>query len=223
MPMEFIPLAEETGLIVPLGEWILQEACHAGAAWQRRFPKDPPLTMSVNISPRQLQHRDLVAEVERAMTSSGLAPDSLVLEITETAMMRDTEMAIIRLNELKALGLKIAIDDFGTGYSSLNYLRRFPVDILKVDRSFIDEINSGGDQSALTASIIELAATLRLQPVAEGVERLDQLETLISLNCELGQGYYFATPLDPEGVDRVLAAGHVPLEPEIGAPGPLRG
>jgi EAL domain-containing protein (putative c-di-GMP-specific phosphodiesterase class I) len=212
-PMEFIPLAEETGMIVRLGEWILEEACREGAALQRRFPRDPPITMSVNLSPRQLQHHGLVGDVRRALKVSGLAPGSLVLEITETAMMLDTDTAIIRLNELKDLGVKLAIDDFGTGYSSLNYLRRFPVDILKVDRSFIDEISQGGEESVLTASIIELAGTLRLRPVAEGVERADQLDHLLSLHCELGQGYYFAHALDPKDLEEVFEAGRVPLLP----------
>lgn len=212
-PMEFIPLAEETGLIVRLGEWILQEACRAGADLQRRFPKDPPISMSVNISPRQLQHQGLVDEVRRALSTTGIAPGSLVLEITETAMMLDTETAILRLNELKDLGVKLAIDDFGTGYSSLNYLRRFPVDILKVDRSFIEEISQGGEESILTASIIDLAGTLRLRPVAEGVERIEQLEHLLALHCELGQGFYFAHALDLDDLDAVFKAGKVPLVP----------
>jgi diguanylate cyclase (GGDEF)-like protein/PAS domain S-box-containing protein len=220
-PMDFIPLAEETGLIVRLGQWILEEACNRAADLQVQFPRTPPLTMSVNLSARQLQHHDLIGDVERVLSSSGISPGSLVLEITETAMMQDTELAIIRLNDLKRLGVKLAIDDFGTGYSSLNYLRRFPVDILKVDRSFIEEINSGGDQSALTASIIELAGTLRLRPVAEGVERVEQLQRLLSLNCELGQGFYFARALDEEELRRVLAAGRVPVDEQMLAAGTL--
>jgi diguanylate cyclase (GGDEF)-like protein/PAS domain S-box-containing protein len=205
-PMEFIPLVEETGLIVRIGKWILEEACHEAVRLHRKFPKYPPLTMSVNISAHQLQHPGLIEEVREALESSGLDPGSLVLELTETAMMADTEMAILKLNQLKEIGVKLAIDDFGTGYSSLNYLRRFPVDILKVDKSFIDQVALGGEQGALTASIIKLAGTLQLLPVAEGIETEEQLVRLLELECQLGQGYLFAAPLDREAVERLLEA-----------------
>jgi len=209
--MECIPLAEETGLIVRIGEWVLQEACRQGVMLQEKYRKEQPLTMSVNISARQLQHPGLIDEVRGALRSSGLDPRSLILEITETAMMQDTDMAIIRLNQLKDLGVKLAIDDFGTGYSSLNYLRRFPVDILKVDKSFIDEVSGRGEQSALTASIIELAGTLQLLPVAEGIEREEQLDRLLELQCTLGQGFYFAQPLDLEAISRLVEVASVEL------------
>ena len=211
LPMEFIPLAEETGLIVRIGAWVLQEACRQGVMLQEKYRKEQPLTMSVNISARQLQHPGLIDEVRGALRSSGLDPRSLILEITETAMMQDTDMAIIRLNQLKDLGVKLAIDDFGTGYSSLNYLRRFPVDILKVDKSFIDEVSGRGEQSALTASIIELAGTLQLLPVAEGIEREEQLDRLLELQCTLGQGFYFAQPLDLEAISRLVEVASVEL------------
>lgn len=211
LPMAFIPLAEETGLIVRIGRWVLQEACRQAMALQERFPKDPPITMSVNISARQLQHQGLIDEVRAALRGSGLDPRDLVIEITETAMMHDTEMAIIKLNQLKDLGVRLAIDDFGTGYSSLNYLRRFPVDILKVDKSFIDEISDEGEQSALTASIIKLAGTLQLQPVAEGIERENQLDRLLELECTFGQGFYFAPPLDVEAVYQMVEAASLGL------------
>jgi EAL domain-containing protein (putative c-di-GMP-specific phosphodiesterase class I) len=203
-PMEFIPMAEETGLIVRIGAWVIEEACQQAVALQSTFRRDPPLSMSVNLSPRQLQQPELVDVVRDALQSSGLRPETLILEITETAMMQDTEMAIFRLEQLKALGVKLAVDDFGTGYSSLNYLRRFPVDVLKVDKSFIDEVNENGEQSALTAAIIELASTLQLRPVAEGIERKEQLDRLLELQCAWGQGFLFFEPLTRQELEGVL-------------------
>jgi diguanylate cyclase (GGDEF)-like protein/PAS domain S-box-containing protein len=203
-PLEFIPLAEETGLIVPIGRWVLQEACKQAVRFQARVPDGQTLTMSVNLSARQLQHPDLVEEVRQALQSTGLEPSSLVLEITETVMMADVEMSLLRLEELKQLGVRLAIDDFGTGYSSLTYLRRFPIDILKVDKSFVDEVNKGSEEAVLAAKIIELAASLQMMPVAEGIERPEQLERLLQLECDLGQGFYFARPLAPPAVDELL-------------------
>jgi EAL domain-containing protein (putative c-di-GMP-specific phosphodiesterase class I) len=162
--------------------------------------------MSVNISAHQLQHPGLIDEVRDALRMTRMDAASLVLELTETAMMADAEMAIIKLNQLKEIGVKLAIDDFGTGYSSLNYLRRFPVDILKVDKSFIEQVALGGEQGALTASIIKLAATLQLLPVAEGIETEAQLERLLDLECHLGQGFLFSQPLDSEAIERLLDA-----------------
>jgi diguanylate cyclase (GGDEF)-like protein/PAS domain S-box-containing protein len=205
-PLDFIPLAEETGLIVPIGNWVLREACRRAIELQARFPTDPPLHMAVNLSARQLQRPEVVSDVGLALMETGLEPSHLVLEITETTMMQDIELSTQRLTELKELGVKLAVDDFGTGYSSLNYIRRFPVDILKVDKSFVDGVTSGGEESALAAAIIELASILRLRPVAEGIERADQLEKLLSLSCDLGQGYYFARPLPLDAVDELLTA-----------------
>jgi diguanylate cyclase (GGDEF)-like protein/PAS domain S-box-containing protein len=205
-PLDFIPLAEETGLIVEIGLWVLREACTKAKELQERFPMSPPLHMSVNLSARQLQRPEIVDEVAASLMHSGLDPSSLVLEITESVMMQDMELSILRLQELKALGVKLAVDDFGTGYSSLNYIRRFPVDILKVDKSFVDGVNEGGEESALTAAIIELAGILKLRPVAEGIERADQLDRLLALKCDLGQGFYFAKPLPMEGIEDLLTA-----------------
>ena len=204
-PMEFIPLAEETGLIVPIGRWVLEEACRQAVQLRERFPGNP-LHMAVNLSARQLQRPEIVGEIAEILLESGLDAGSLILEITESVMMRDMDLSIQRLTELKELGVKLAVDDFGTGYSSLNYIRRFPVDILKVDKSFVDGVNEGGEESALTAAIIELAAILKLRPVAEGIERADQLERLLDLHCDLGQGFYFARPLPMDGIDDLLAA-----------------
>jgi diguanylate cyclase (GGDEF)-like protein/PAS domain S-box-containing protein len=203
-PLDFIPLAEETGLIVAIGKWVLREAALRATELQQRYPMQPPLHMAVNLSARQLQRPEIVDDVAVTLMETGLDPSSLVLEITESVMMQDMDLSIQRLAELKQLGVRLAVDDFGTGYSSLNYIRRFPVDILKVDKSFVDGVNDGGEESALTAAIIELAGILKLRPVAEGIERADQLERLLTLKCDLGQGYYFARPLPLEGIDDLL-------------------
>jgi len=205
-PLEFIGLAEETGLIVPIGRWVLQEACRQAVLLRARFPIDPPLHMAVNLSARQLQRPEIVAEIGEILMETGLDPAALTLEITESVMMKDIKLSVQRLTELKALGVKLAVDDFGTGYSSLNYIQQFPVDILKVDKSFVDAFNTDPRKSALTATIIKLASDLDLRPVAEGIERADQLERLLDLHCDLGQGFYFSKPLPMEGVDELLAA-----------------
>jgi diguanylate cyclase (GGDEF)-like protein/PAS domain S-box-containing protein len=167
-PLDFIPLAEETGLIVPIGRWVLMEACSHAARLAEAFTA-LDLHMAVNLSARQIARPEIVEEVREALSASGLDPSKLVLEITESVMIHDMDLAIGRLKELKTLGVQLAIDDFGTGYSSLNYVRRFPVDILKVDKSFIDGVTEGGESSALTAAVIELASILNLKPVAEGI------------------------------------------------------
>jgi diguanylate cyclase (GGDEF)-like protein/PAS domain S-box-containing protein len=204
MPNDFISLAEETGLIVPIGSWVLREACLRGRTLQPIGPDERPLHVAVNLSARQLQRPEIVSETARVLLETGLAPECLVLEITESVMMQDMALSNERLAQLRKLGVKLAVDDFGTGYSSLNYIRRFPVDILKVDKSFVDGVSEGGEESALTAAIIELAGILNLRPVAEGIERADQLEKLLELNCELGQGFYFSEPLTLEGAQELL-------------------
>jgi diguanylate cyclase (GGDEF)-like protein/PAS domain S-box-containing protein len=214
-PLDFIPLAEETGLIVPIGRWVLREACTYAAGLYERFPSEHPLHMAVNLSAKQLARADIVDDIRAIVQETGIDPSSLILEITESVMMADMELSIARLTELKALGVQIAIDDFGTGYSSLNYVRRFPVDILKVDKSFIDGVSEGGESSALTAAVIELAGILNLKPVAEGIERVDQLERLLELHCALGQGFYFAKPLESAGLEEMLAERRT-MEAEAG-------
>jgi EAL domain-containing protein (putative c-di-GMP-specific phosphodiesterase class I) len=209
-PLDFVPLAEETGLIVPIEKWVLREACLQMKALQDGYPTSPPIHLAVNLSARQLQRPEIVDDIALTLAETGLAPSSLVIEITESVMMQDMELSIQRLSELKELGVQLAVDDFGVGYSSLNYIRRFPIDILKVDKSFIDGVAGGGEESALTAAIIELAAILGLRPVAEGIERADQLEKLLSLNCELGQGFYFAEPMPIDGIGELLSANKSP-------------
>jgi diguanylate cyclase (GGDEF)-like protein/PAS domain S-box-containing protein len=205
-PAEFIPLAEETGLIVPLGRWVLREAARQGALWQARYPSWPPLRLTVNLSGRQLQHPGLVLEVARALEDSGLRPGSLVLEITESILLQDDDVTTGLLEQLRRLGARLAVDDFGTGYSSLSYLRQMPVDILKIDKSFVDHVDAGGEGEALTRAIVDLAAGLGLETIAEGIERPEQITALASLGCRLGQGFHFAKPLPVDEMDDYLAA-----------------
>ena len=200
-PNQFIPLAEETGLIIPMGRWVLETACAEGVLLHTRFPRPEPLAMSVNLSVRQLQSESIVADVRSALEKSGLTPGALVLEITESVMMADTDFAVQRLCELKDLGVRLAMDDFGTGYSSLSYLSRFPVDILKMDRSFV----GAGENVALQSAIIALGASLELEVVAEGIELPEQERSLHDLGCELGQGFLFARPMGPPELLKFLA------------------
>ena len=206
-PLDFIPLAEETGLVVPIGRWVLMESCHVGTRLHEAHPSDPPLRMSVNLSARQLQHASLIDDVRDALVMSRFPPTSLVLEITESVMMQNVELAVQRLHELKRLGVRFALDDFGTGYSSLNYLRQFPVDILKIDKSFIEGIATGGEQSVLTAAIIHLAGSLNLTSVAEGIEDPTQLARLLDMHCDQGQGFFLGEPLDEAALRIALGDG----------------
>ena len=199
-PLKFIPLAEETGLIIPIGRWVLGAACREGVVIHERFAREDPLTISVNLSVRQLQSDTIVADVRDALETSGLPPSALVLEITESVMMADTDLAVQRLNDLKALGVRLAMDDFGTGYSSLSYLGRFPVDILKMDRSFL----ASGENDSLAAAVIALGASLALDVVAEGIEYPEQASSLRELGCELGQGFLFARPMAHDALHEYL-------------------
>jgi EAL domain-containing protein (putative c-di-GMP-specific phosphodiesterase class I) len=211
-PAQFIPLAEETGLIIPMGRWVLETACEEALRLQETFSRAEPLTMSVNLSVRQLQSDSIVADVRAALQKSGLSPSSLILEITESVMMADTEFAVDRLNDLKSLGVRLAMDDFGTGYSSLSYLSRFPVDILKMDRSFV----GAGENVALQSAILALGASLSLDVVAEGIELPEQEKSLHDLGCEIGQGFLFARPMAAEALFTFLAAH--PETADVGAP-----
>jgi diguanylate cyclase (GGDEF)-like protein/PAS domain S-box-containing protein len=196
-PDKFIPLAEEMGLIVPIGRWVLREGCRQAAIMRRKLPDHPHLTMSVNLSVKQLQHSDIVSDVRDALEQSCLEPAALTLEITESVMIADTDLAVERLKELKALGVRLAMDDFGTGYSSLSYLSRLPVDILKMDRSFLRP-GASVAESELATAVVGLGKTLNLEVVAEGIELEEQWHSLRDLECELGQGFYFARPMDAD-------------------------
>ena len=204
MPERFIDLAEQTGDIVPMGRWILREACRQVRAWQVRLEL-PDLQVSVNLSARQFQEHDLVEDVRTVLEETELAPSSLVLEITESGLMQRTTGTIGRLMELRGLGVHLAIDDFGTGYSSLSYLERFPVDSLKIDRSFISDLLPNGERPAIARAIVELGRTLGLRVVAEGIEQPDQAAWLTSLGCAYGQGYLFSRPLGIDATEAFLA------------------
>jgi EAL domain-containing protein (putative c-di-GMP-specific phosphodiesterase class I) len=199
-------MAEHSGLIVPIGRWVLHAACQAARDWQRRFPLARPLLIGVNLSVRQLQQPDLVEDVAGAVDAAGLDPAALVLELTESQLVLDDEATVERLRQLRALGVHLALDDFGTGYSSLAYLRRLPVDGLKLAKPFVDGLTAGAEQAALAQAIIRLADTLGLEVVAEGIEQPGQVEALLQLGCRYGQGFHFARPLDQFGVEALLAA-----------------
>jgi diguanylate cyclase (GGDEF)-like protein/PAS domain S-box-containing protein len=193
-PDDFITVAEETGLIVPIGAWVLDQACRQVQRWQASVPTLPPLRVSVNLSGRQLGHTNLVSDVSTVLADTGIDPGLVELEITESVLMDDVEMSQETLSQLHSLGVKLVVDDFGTGYSSLSYLRRFPVDILKVDRSFIEELDEDNGDSAIVTAIITLAHTLGLTAVAEGVETAGQLSRLRELGCDRAQGFHMARP-----------------------------
>jgi EAL domain-containing protein (putative c-di-GMP-specific phosphodiesterase class I) len=202
-PLRFIPIAEETGFIVPLGRWVLVEACEQLAAWKGH--SEEMLTLSVNLSRRQLISPHLADEVRTALSLSGIDPRQLILEITESVLMEDPERASQALSELRDLGIRIAVDDFGTGYSSLSHLQRVPVDILKIDKSFIDPlVDSDPASSALVTAIIGLAQSLGLDVIAEGIEHESQLHRLVDLGCDKGQGYLMARPLDRDAAQSLI-------------------
>jgi diguanylate cyclase (GGDEF)-like protein len=203
-PSDFIPLAEEQGLIVPIGRWVLNEACRQAAAWHRRWPW---LRIAVNVSGRQVAEPGLAAEIEAALANSGIAPERLVLELTETVLMNDVDATAARLHEIRRLGPEIAVDDFGTGYSSLQYLLRFPIDSLKVARTFVDGIDGGGDRATLARAIVDLARSLGLLVVGEGVERPEQLASLIALGCDFAQGFLLGRPMPADELEAMLEAG----------------
>jgi diguanylate cyclase (GGDEF)-like protein len=217
-PDLFIPLAEENGLIVPLGRWVLDQACAQGAAWRAKGHR---LTIAVNVSARQLERPEFVEEVRGALRDSGLEPCDLTLEITETVLMRKPDATAALLAELKALGVRIAVDDFGTGYSSLAYLRQFPVDSLKIDRTFIAGMARSSEAHALTHTLIQLGKALGLQTLAEGVEEQGQVRELQLEGCDLAQGFLFARPLEPTALERFLDDAAQAADPANARPTPV--
>jgi diguanylate cyclase (GGDEF)-like protein/PAS domain S-box-containing protein len=205
-PGDFIPVTEDTGLIVPLGRWVLTEACRTMASWQERFPETRAMSMSVNLSAKQLSQASLVEDVERILRETGMDPRALKLEITESVIMDNPEVSILRLKRLKALGVRLSVDDFGTGYSSLSYLQRFPIDTLKVDRAFVSDIETSENRK-IVGAVVALAHSLGLDVVAEGVELETQSDVLNGFSCEAGQGFLFSRPVCKEDVERMFGKG----------------
>ena len=220
-PSTFVPLAEATGLIVPLGRWILREAVLQLAAWRQEFPDAYPLTLDVNLSADQLADTSLPGEVLSLINQTGIDPTRLVLEITESALMRDVDLAQRRLGQLSATGVRIALDDFGTGYSSLSYLRDLPVTVLKVDKSFVTGIEDPGSAAwQLLSSVVDLGTRLGMSVIAEGIENDPQLDGLRRAGCHLGQGFLWSRPLSAEAVAELLRSGDLVMlgrRPAVGA------
>jgi EAL domain-containing protein (putative c-di-GMP-specific phosphodiesterase class I) len=206
-PAEFIPIAEENGLIEPIGRWVLEQACRQGAEWYRARPDSAPLTISVNLSAVQVTRRSLPEVVASVLRASGLDPACLSLEITETVMVRDADGLGEMLQALKALGVRLVLDDFGTGYSSLSYLTRLPLDMLKVDRSFVDGLGSESRDTAITETIIAMSRALSLDVVAEGVETAEHVRELSRLGCGLAQGFHFSRAVPATQITHALDHG----------------
>jgi EAL domain-containing protein (putative c-di-GMP-specific phosphodiesterase class I) len=201
--MKFIPMAEETGLIVPIGDWVLREACRRTKAWHDAGL--PPIAVSVNVSARQFKERNLVTRVASALKESGLDAKYLELEVTESLIMQDVELAVATMRELRGLGVQLSIDDFGTGYSSLSALKSFPVSRLKIDKSFIDGLLADERDRAVASAVISLGKSLNLRVIAEGVEVEAQAALLRNINCDEMQGYLFSKPLPAQGIEELLS------------------
>jgi EAL domain-containing protein (putative c-di-GMP-specific phosphodiesterase class I) len=204
-PDAFIPLLEETGLITEVGRWVLREACRQCASWRWR---GYPITVAVNVSARQLDTDELLGDIERALSASGLEPAALTIEVTETTLMRDIEATVHRLGQIKQLGVRIAIDDFGTGYSSLAHLQRFPVDALKIDRSFIAGLQHNEEGETLIRTLVQLGKSLSIETFAEGIEQQHELSLLQGEDCDSGQGFLFSRPLDVAATEAFFRSWH---------------
>ncbi|HET7321818.1 MAG TPA: EAL domain-containing protein, partial [Longimicrobiaceae bacterium] len=214
-PEDFVPVAEETGIILPIGRWVLEEACSRVRQWQERFGEQAPATVAVNLSAKQFSQADMVEQIAHALESSGLGAEALRLEITESAVVENADAAVILLERLKRIGVEISLDDFGTGYSSLSYLHRFPLDALKIDRSFVGRMNEEERSAQLVQTVLALARSLGVAAVAEGVETPAQLAALRDLGCQHAQGYLFAPPLDPDELEERLTATEPAWEPLV--------
>jgi diguanylate cyclase (GGDEF)-like protein len=211
VPPGFIPMAEETGLIVPMGRWVLNEACRRAREWQERYPRNAQLTIAVNISARQLRYPQLVGEVEDALRKSALDPGSLTLDITESVLVEDEGSSAGTLQRLKELGVRLAIDDFGVGYSWLSYLRYLPVDQLKLDRVLVGNLDTDDKNLAIVRAAVDLGHALGIEVVAEGVETHQEFDKLSKLGCDVGQGDYWWGPHLPRETEELLASNHPPL------------
>jgi diguanylate cyclase (GGDEF)-like protein len=205
LPGEIISVAEDTGLIVPIGEWVLREACRQMVVWQADHQVARAMSMSINMSSKQLMQEDMVEVIVRALGDSGLDPTCLRLELTESVLMDNADSAVAKLSQLRTLGVQVYIDDFGTGYSSLSYLQRLPVDTLKIDRTFISQLGLQAESIEIVSAIITLARNLGMSVAAEGVETAEQAEGLRALDCEFGQGYYFHRPLEGSAVEALFS------------------
>jgi diguanylate cyclase (GGDEF)-like protein len=209
-PLEFIPIAEETGLIIPIGRWVLNQACRDMAAWRERHP-DLPLYSHVNVSVNQMPV--ILDDTRRALATTGADPSSIVLEITESVMVHDTDFVVACLEDLKALGVRLSLDDFGTGYSSLSYLRRLPIDLLKIDKAFVNGIAGDAEESSLGRAVVHIAKTLDLETAAEGIETAEELAALRSLGCRFGQGFLFSRPVPLADLEDFLGVTSKDEEP----------
>jgi EAL domain-containing protein (putative c-di-GMP-specific phosphodiesterase class I) len=213
----FIPLAEENGLILPIGRWVLEEACRQARLWQDSFTEGPPPIMDVNLSARQFQQPDLVSEIIRILDATGLEARNLKLEITESVLMDDADASLKTMQALRSLGIRLAVDDFGTGYSSLSYLQRFPVDTLKIDRSFVNALGRDPQSRAIVQSVVLLAKTLGLDVTGEGVETTAQEAELRFLGCDQGQGFLFARPVPVDVLEAMLSGHRARQTPRLAA------
>jgi EAL domain-containing protein (putative c-di-GMP-specific phosphodiesterase class I) len=205
-PSEFVPLAEETGLIVPIGRWVLEEACHRTKGWQESHPGSAPLAVIVNFSAAQLRDPGCVGDIEQVLQRSGLWPGALGLDVTESAFIDTLEGNAGALSLIKGMGVRISIDDFGTGYSSLSYLKRLPADAIKIDKSFVGGLGKHPDDTAIVRMTVELAHTLGMEVIAEGVERRAQAEILRGMGCDLAQGFLFSEPLPLEKISALISS-----------------
>jgi EAL domain-containing protein (putative c-di-GMP-specific phosphodiesterase class I) len=219
MPSLLVPLAERSGLITEVGRWVLEHACPDQRRWQNHSPADD-LTMSVNVSAHQLMSQDYAATVADVLSASGIDPRLVTLEVTESVFVQDSERALVVLGELKRIGVRLALDDFGTGYSSLNYLRQFPIDVVKIDRGFVADLDHDRASHAIVVAVVAMAHTMGMRVVAEGVETMEQHRELASVGCDSCQGYYFARPMPPDDFDILLQPGgtvHLPAFATVAA------